>query len=283
MMRLLMYEYVRNKAPPYKRKIRTDFAQGYATEWRMKKPLPERLKELREAAGLTVREVAQRIGVPHTTYSYYESPKYKKGYMPPSALDELVNAFTATGRVTEDEVRSQLKLHEPARRRKDEAVRPRTTALDANLVSRIFEVDVRAGLGSGGVADETVEDGGNGYTISGDAIRDEWALPAAYVAGELRADADNLRIIEVRGDSMAPSLLSGDRVMIDQADTNPTPPGIFALWDGFGVVVKRLERVPQSDPPAVTVISDNTFHSPYQLTADEARILGRVIWFARRM
>jgi hypothetical protein len=63
----------------------------------------------------------------------------------------------------------------------------------------------------------------------------------------------------------------------------PTPPGIFVLDDGMGLVAKRLEHIPNSDPPAVRVISDNKLYPEYERTAEEIRIIGRIRWFAREI
>lgn len=68
--------------------------------------------------------------------------------------------------------------------------------------------------------------------------------------------------------------------MIDKDHTTPSPPGIYALYDGHGVVVKRLELVQGSDPEAVRVISDNPQHGPYTVILDDAHVIGRVIWRA---
>jgi phage repressor protein C with HTH and peptisase S24 domain len=57
------------------------------------------------------------------------------------------------------------------------------------------------------------------------------------------------------------------------------PPGV----DGMGLVVKRLEHVPMSDPPRVRIISDNPHYTPYECTADEINIVGRVRWYGREM
>lgn len=64
------------------------------------------------------------------------------------------------------------------------------------------------------------------------------------------------------GHSMAPTLLDGDTVLVDMTRRAPNPPWIFVLDDGMGLVAKRLEHIPNSDPPAVRVISDNRFYSP---------------------
>jgi hypothetical protein len=145
------------------------------------------------------------------------------------------------------------------------------------------EIDVRAGMGGGGDCQLDYVMDGNGGMMATDAIKADWGLPESYLQSELRISRKSARIIEVIGDSMHPTLQSGDRVMVNTADKNPSPPGVFALWDGYGIVVKRIERVPRSDPPEIKVISDNTHHSEYSLTADEANIIGRVVWYARAL
>ena len=89
--------------------------------------------------------------------------------------------------------------------------------------------------------------------------------------------------MHVEGDSMMPTLHSGDAVLVDMARKFPTPPGIFVLFDGMGLVAKRVEHIPNSDPPRLRIISDNTFYSPYERTIDEVNIIGRIRWFAREI
>ncbi len=105
----------------------------------------------------------------------------------------------------------------------------------------------------------------------------------SWIRHNLKASPSQLRIMHVEGDSMAPTLLDGDTVLVDMARRAPNPPGIFVLDDGMGLVAKRLEHIPNSNPPAVRVISDNGFYSPYERTADEIHIVGRIRWFAREI
>jgi phage repressor protein C with HTH and peptisase S24 domain len=81
----------------------------------------------------------------------------------------------------------------------------------------------------------------------------------------------------VLGDSMMPTLYPGQKVMVHINDKRPTPPGIFYLWDGMGLVIKRVELIPGSSPPTVRIKSDNPKYESYERTVDEARINGRVI------
>ena len=61
-----------------------------------------------------------------------------------------------------------------------------------------------------------------------------------------------------------PSLLSsGDRVLIDTSQRVPVPPGVFAIWDGMGLVSKRIEHEPNSDPAMVVIKSVNPEYQTY--------------------
>lgn len=91
----------------------------------------------------------------------------------------------------------------------------------------------------------------------------------SWITHGLRADPAKLRIMHVVGDSMEPTLRDGDIVLVDMGRAVPTPPGVFVLHDGIGLVAKRLEHIPNSDPPVMHVISDNKTYSAYERTADE--------------
>ena len=58
--------------------------------------------------------------------------------------------------------------------------------------------------------------------------------------------------------------------------TTPMP-GIFVLFDGLGLVDKRLDCVANSDRPTVRIISDNPICAPCKRSA------GRIRWFAREI
>lgn len=230
------------------------------TKTEVKPAVGARLREAIEARGITQAEAARRVGIGATRLSNYLSGFREADY---ATLAKMCRAFG----VTPDEL----------------------FGFSDTYVQRvecgITEVDVRGGAGLGGeAAVENFSEGAS--TVSRDVAKGEWLLPHDYLS-EIRVSAKDVRIIEICGDSMerpdGGGLHPGDRVMVALTDRNPTPPGIFALWDGFGIVVKRIERVPKSEPPALRLISDNPAHESYVLTADEVNIIGRVIWYARRI
>lgn len=130
----------------------------------------------------------------------------------------------------------------------------------------------RPTMGGGAVVIEDGNTPGRAYHFRRSWIRDS-----------LKANASQLRIMHLEGDSMEPTLLDGDVVLVDMDRCAPNPPGIFVLDDGMGLVAKRLEHIPNSDPPAVRVISDNKHYPQYERTADEIHIVGRIRWFAREI
>lgn len=132
------------------------------------------------------------------------------------------------------------------------------------------EYDVRASAGGGFIVDE-------------ERIKDVWQFSKRYLVDELRLRPRNLMVVEVEGDSMLPTLHSGDRILVDHSETNPGKDGIYVTWNGQATVVKRLEAIPYSEPPMVVLISDNKNHNAYTVAADVVRVVGRVVWYARRL
>lgn len=121
--------------------------------------------------------------------------------------------------------------------------------------------------------------GGGG---SGDGDHGQALVPRALVEDELRAKPSDLLLIECRGESMLPDFLHGDQILIDKRDTNPVQPGSFALWDGDGYVVKLVERVPHK-PGYYRIFSVNSRYSAYEVEAEQVKIMGRPVWFGRRL
>lgn len=141
---------------------------------------------------------------------------------------------------------------------------------DLPAMVAVPEYDVRLSAGPGAFNDD-------------ERIIDHWQFSRRYIENELRVAPSSLGVVTVDGDSMYPTLWPGDRVMVDMTETNPAKGGVYAIFDDNATVVKRVERVPASNPPQVTLISDNKNHNQYTVPAEFVRVIGRVVWFARRM
>lgn len=138
------------------------------------------------------------------------------------------------------------------------------------LYVAIRSVKARAAMGGGKIVEEAEEG-------------EPFHFLARWVRDELEVQPDDLRIMEVEGDSMFPTLQDGDRVLVDLTKKTPSPPGIFVLNDGMGLVAKRVEIIPRSDPLRLRVVSDNERYAAYEVTVDEVNVIGRIRWFGREL
>jgi len=146
------------------------------------------------------------------------------------------------------------------------------------------EIDVRAGAGEGATGDTATIAMSAGESIVGHAVLNEWVLPSAFYRHELHATPGAIIFMQVLGDSMWPTLQSGDRVIIDTKQASFAADGIYVFHDGDGVPrVKRLSKVLFSDPPSVEVISDNPQHPKQIASLSDVMIFGRVVGRIMRM
>ena len=112
---------------------------------------------------------------------------------------------------------------------------------------------------------------------------DPYYFRKSWIYDRLNTKPENLRMVFVQGDSMEPTLCQGDMVLVDIEMKNPSPPGIFIIFDGMGLVVKRLEFIPNSNPASIRVLSDNSQYHPYASILQKTKIIGRVVWFSREI
>lgn len=239
--------------------------------------MPKSLTELRDAVGLKQAELARRANLPRQEINKRENGKpmtVEKAKLIAPHLDVPWPVLMGIDGVS---------VGMPEERKARPTALPSLPEHTRGDLPGVAEIDSVGGLGSGGEAVVEAFTAGQTDIISAESVKDFWGLPQAYLGGELGMKLANVRILEVRGDSMEPTLHSTDRVMVNLADRIPTPEGLFAFFDGYGVAVKRLEIIPRSDPPSILAIADNPKHTQRTYTFDEVNIIGRVVWVARRM
>lgn len=92
---------------------------------------------------------------------------------------------------------------------------------------------------------------------------------------------DQLELIEIDNDLMAPTLHKGDMVMIDCSKTTPAPPGLFAICGEFGLVIKRIELLNENTPHIARISSDNPLYGTIDCPITDIAVHGRVIWISK--
>jgi len=106
---------------------------------------------------------------------------------------------------------------------------------------------------------------------------DSWVIPAEILSMRTSAPPSQIKIFSIKESFMEPEFRHGEHVLIDLSDKNPTPPGTFIISDGFGVMIRNCEYVPNSDPAEIRVSANSTNFQSQTLRAGDFKIIGRVI------
>ncbi|MEL0304363.1 MAG: S24 family peptidase [Rhodobiaceae bacterium] len=205
-----------------------------------------------DAAGLTLKEASRALG---RNDAYLQQFLYRRS---PRRLPEQLRLRLAALTATDQSrfLDPDLQALQPARH-------------DRLICVPLHAVHAAAGGGSFASGDDEAQ---AGLSFPPDLLRRITAAPAG-----------GLKLLSVSGDSMSPTLEDGDLVIVDTGRRMPSPPGIFILDDGVGLVAKRVDAIPNTTPPQLRLSSDNPAYSNYQRRIDEVHIVGRIVWFARNI
>lgn len=216
------------------------------------------LKALRQKSGMSVRDMASEMGMKTNTYTHYES-RFKKPFLPADVAQKIAKVLGGRG-IPQSEVLSLAGIAEVAREIEE------ATGSKGELIP-IF--DVRASAGAGLIAED-------------ERIVEQLAFPAGYLARITKAKPRDLAIIGVKGDSMSPTISDDDVVMVDTSKRDLSFDGLFVVKDGgAALLVKRIGRGTKSGH--ITVVSDNPTYPNAERSVADIEVVGRVIWYGRRV
>ncbi len=213
------------------------------------------LRELRKIKGVTQKDVADTIGVSQVAYSYYELGKREPPFETLTALADYfgVSVDVLLGRSNTEQSSS--------------AQWPRTITPARKPVGRNYKrFPVYAFLACGSPEDMT------------DYIIDEIYLDDSVYEGR------DVMVARTQGDSMAPSIKSGDQVVIDRSDIEPFNGKIYAVQvNGDTATLKQVNV----SADGIDLVPMNPAYQTIHYTADQCasmpvRILGRLIYSERK-
>jgi phage repressor protein C with HTH and peptisase S24 domain len=146
-----------------------------------------------------------------------------------------------------------------------------STGITAPGLVLVPRLDVGASAGPGALADD-------------ERMSAVFAFDPRWLR-KLSVQPQQLAIIRVEGDSMAPTLSDGDDIMVDAADAvERLRDGIYVLRRDGVLLVKRIACPLARHTGHVSIISDN---AAYPREDDVAvaglSIVGRVVWSGRRI
>jgi phage repressor protein C with HTH and peptisase S24 domain len=119
---------------------------------------------------------------------------------------------------------------------------------------------------------------GRDRMLRSDQVVDSIAFRAEWVKRRLSTESRDLLLIEVVGDSMAPTVEESDLILADLAEPRFKQDGIYLLRHDSGLAVKRIQRRPDGK---LLVRSDNPKYEA--IVVSTVSVIGRVIWIGGRV
>lgn len=209
-----------------------------------------RLRLRRERLGLRKQDVASGIGVSLTTIQQYENGQLPKGEF-----------AVRLGRVLHCSLDWLL-----AGEGDEEGL-----VVDSGAARLVMVPMVEARLSAGGGSFET----------SGDLVR-HYAFRWDFL--HRKGNPTRMVLLRVTGDSMQPSIMNNDVVLIDQSQATPMPGRIYAVGVEDMVYLKVVDALPGK----LVLSSHNPDYPPIEAhtngqLADLVRIIGRAVWVGREL
>lgn len=214
----------------------------------------ERLKEARIAAGFESAEAAcQAFGWKAAAYRHHEGAVRSFDVETAARYARAFRVSPAWLLGLEDQ---PTKL----------APAPRAVPVSSDDTVEIVQLDLSLSMGPGTLIDDYVE---------GEPVK----FGLRFIQNITRASSDRLRLVRGIGDSMQPTLNGGDVIMIDTTQRALSrQDGIYWVSIYGAAGLKRLRSI---GPQRVLIVSDNPNVENYEVDANDVRIEGRAVWFAR--
>ncbi|KQV83272.1 S24 family peptidase [Rhizobium sp. Root1220] len=251
-----------------------------------------KVRALRERAELSMDAFALAMGYSRaSSIQRYEDPAlYKKEFLAPELVLKMIKALVGKGEppITAAEVwllaRPEviasrggiIESYDPDAHESHEDDAYTREHWRPKIEGAIPEIDVKLGAGHGSIGEVINLPVGGGH-ISGHRVVSEWVIPNGYLRGEAKASPDHTIICEIVGDSMISTYMPGDRVIVDLSQNKLVDDTVYAISDGNSEPqIKRLQRVPFSDPVLVKIISDNPHLETFTAELSRVQIIGRI-------
>jgi len=204
----------------------------------------KRLKEAREHLGLVQKDIADKIGYEWHKIKNIETEKHK---LTPDIAEILEQNYSISG--------WWLLTGKGKRFLNDEEI-PIVSSNNHGYEIDVLNVKAAAG------------DGIYNYEVE---VIDKIVLDKAFF--RTAPDIKKIKIIEVDGDSMYPTLQSGDHVIIDETKTNGVD-GIYAIQLHGQILIKRLQF---NLDGTIDIKSDNKEYDTKSYNPNDTQIPLRVL------
>lgn len=214
-------------------------------------------------------DLAQELGTTQATISRWLSGQEPRG----SAL-ERIRSLARARRLAQDATIEQSDVtNQTGVFRASQLSSPSKSAKGKHapqMRGDIANFTIHAGMGSGGTLSVTLNDEGD--VIDPSDSDGFWSFPDQVKAGWRQMN--QTYAMPVTGDSMEPTLNNGSHVFVDTSHKYPSPPDLYAVNYGHGLMVKRVELLPEDK---IRIISDNDRYSDFEFHQQDVEVYGRVV------
>jgi phage repressor protein C with HTH and peptisase S24 domain len=211
------------------------------------------------------QDLARELKTTQATISRWLSGQEPRG----AALERIRNLARAR-RLAEDATIEQGNLESEAQiLRAHQTISPNDKSYSMKSEGDIASFNAHAGMSEASTPLEADNSGASMRPLDIDGF---WSFPEEIKSGW--PQMDQTYAMPVTGDSMEPTLSNGSHVFVDTSHNYPSPPDLYAINYGHGLMVKRIELLPGDK---IRVISDNDRYSDFEFQQNEVEVFGRVV------
>lgn len=218
-----------------------------------------KIRQVRKRLGLSQIDMAKKLDVAERTLRQYEQNKVGIGCDFANKLIRVYNVncfwlFKDEGPMFEDESCQ---------------VYTRQVSADTENLVFIPKYEISAAAGAG-------------IEVSQEKVGSFAAFDKHWLKNVINASPNMISAIIAEGDSMEPTIKSGDLILVDHSKNTPND-GIYVIRLGNSLIVKRIQCLPDYK---IEAMSDNPIYKSFEIDLKEeqdAAIVGRVVWFGRDM
>lgn len=223
----------------------------------MHEALVNNLRSYMHKTGLTSRELARRAQVrPSFIYDILSG----KSSNPSSLrLDRVAKTLGVTiGELLEEEVRAYVE----------------GTGISPGMIQSLLPIDATA---PGKLQLQPFR--GSNQPLSLPSTDPTIYFSSGWLYQHFGVLPEQIVMFEMPDDGMAPTLMKYDSLLIDRSQLAPAPEGLFVLFDGAQLTVRRVAAVGQDKEKGmmVSVSADATDHAPIECRFETLEMLGRVL------
>ncbi|WP_240885691.1 S24 family peptidase [Sphingomonas sp. SFZ2018-12] len=216
----------------------------------------ERIEERLETLGMSQAELARRVGVSQPTINALVKGNNTTSKHLHRIAAELETSPAWLAGETDDIAPIAFA---------PSALAALADKLDLEMVP---ELEIGFSMGAGSVFESYVQQGIVPFSRN-------------WLRGMAKGALSELFVARGEGDSMQPTILDGDLVLIDTAQRDVRQQDrIWAVSYGDLGMIKRVRRLPEG---SYRLMSDNPAVSAIDADDDEMHVVGRVVWIGRRI